>query len=185
VLLDECSFETDRLTIDSWRFQSARYEWLEDRGLMVRSLLTASVTQGLPLGWQGEYDRVRGEAWFSDREVEGPVLVAVEPGRSEVVGLLLLFESEVDGFDDVDVRVGYLLAEQAWGRGLASELVAGLVEWCQTRPLIRSLHGGVDSDNTASIGVLEKNGFVHSASGKNHADELVLTLNLRPRIERR
>ena len=184
MLSDECSFETDRLTIDNWRFQSAHYEWLEDRGLMVRSLLTAAVTQGLPIGWQGEYDRVRGEAWFSDRQAEGPVLVAVEPGRSEVVGLLLLFEREVGGSADVAVRVGYLLAEQAWGRGLASELVAGLVEWCQARPHIGSLHGGVDGDNKASIRVLEKNGFVRSPSRENHADELVLTLSLRQRIER-
>ena len=183
MLLDECSYETDRLTLDNWRIQSARYEWLEHRGQMVRSLLTASVTEGLPFGWQGEYDRVRGEAWFSDREAEGPVLVAVEPDRSEVVGLLLLFESESDALATVDVRVGYLLADQAWGRGLASELVAGLVEWCRARPLIRSLHGGVKSDNTASIRVLEKNGFVPSESGENHADELLLTLSLRGRIE--
>ncbi len=62
--------------------------------------------------------------------------------------------------------------------------MAGLVEWCQARPHIGSLHGGVDGDNKASIRVLEKNGFVRSPSRENHADELVLTLSLRPRIER-
>jgi len=58
------------------------------------------------------------------------------------------------------------------------------VKWCVAHPLIRSLHGGVASDNKASIRVLEKNGFVRSASRENHADELALTLSLRPRIER-
>ena len=178
MLLDECSFETNRLTVASWQLQSMRYGRLEDRGLEVASLLTDAVTRGLPSGWQGEFDRTRGEAWLDDREAEGPVLFAVEPGRTELVGLMFLFESEVEGSVGVDVRVGYLVSEGAWGKGFASELVAGFVNWCRSQPLIRSLVGGVDRRNAASIHVLEKSGFARDVKKQNDTDELEFILNL-------
>jgi RimJ/RimL family protein N-acetyltransferase len=59
----------------------------------------------------------------------------------------------------VTVRLGYLIAEGEWGRGLGGELVAGLVVWCRTEPAIRALIGGVAADNTASIRILERSGF--------------------------
>lgn len=180
MLLDECSFETNRLTVASWQFQSLRYGRLEDRGLEMASLLTGAVTQGLPSGWQGEFDRTRGEAWLDQREAEGLVLFAVEPGLAEIVGLMLLFESDVEVSVGVDVRIGYVVSEGAWGKGFASELVAGFVDWCRSQPLIRSLVGGVDRRNAASIRVLEKSGFVRDVTTGDDTNELEFILNLRP-----
>lgn len=57
------------------------------------------------------------------------------------------------------VRLGYLLAESVWGRGLASELVPGLVGWCLGEPDVRWLRAGAALDNPASTRVLEKTGF--------------------------
>ena len=59
----------------------------------------------------------------------------------------------------IEVRLGYLLAEDAWGQGYASELVEGFVRWCRQHPPIASIAGGVARDNVASVRVLTKNGF--------------------------
>ncbi len=53
------------------------------------------------------------------------------------------------------VRLGYLLAERGWGRGMASELVAGFVGWCRENGVV-SISGGVAIDNPASARVLVK-----------------------------
>ncbi len=69
------------------------------------------------------------------------------------------------------MRLGYLLAERAWGKGIASELIRGLVEWCR-KSGIASIVGGVERNNIASRRVLEKNGFVCDASTKNSPEQM-------------
>ncbi len=57
------------------------------------------------------------------------------------------------------LEVGYSLTQTAWGRGIASQVVALMLEETSERPLAaRCIH-----DNVASIRVLEKNGFVETA----------------------
>jgi len=58
-----------------------------------------------------------------------------------------------------DLRFGYLLAEKVWGKGLGTELIEGLLNWCKKQGNIRSISGGVETDNIESIKVLEKTGF--------------------------
>ena len=168
--LDDCSFKTDRLSVGDWTRQSACHEWLDNRGVILSGLLTPGVTRWLPSGWQGQYDPTRAEEWLLDREAEGPVLFVVETA-TVVVGVMMLFESP-----QTDVRLGYLLAEQAWGRGLASELVGGFVCWYEANPAIRHLVAGVDQDNVASVRVLEKNGFVPSVRSDESGTELTFVL---------
>ena len=70
-----------------------------------------------------------------------------------------------EGSGHTDVRLGYLLSEAAWGKGLASEMVNGFVCWCLKETSISSITGGVALDNPASKRVLEKNGFRLVESG--------------------
>ena len=78
----------------------------------------------------------------------------------QAVGLMILFETQAEeGNGQVDVRLGYLLSEAVWGKGIASELVRGFVRWCRGHESISSIAGGVAQDNLASKRVLEKNGF--------------------------
>ena len=51
-----------------------------------------------------------------------------------------------------------MLAESAWGKGFATELITGLVNWCRENA-IKSITGGVEHNNPASARVLEKCGF--------------------------
>jgi RimJ/RimL family protein N-acetyltransferase len=95
-----------------------------------------------------------------------------------VVGFIILFEIDHGVADGAEVRLGYVLAESAWGRGLASELVHGFVEWCRKADVARIV-GGVDRDNVPSRRVMEKNGFL-CTPGTEGAAEQRFQLRLRP-----
>ena len=70
--------------------------------------------------------------------------------------------------------VGYWIGREFWGRGLATEALAELMEIVGARPL----HAEVVNTNVASIRVLEKCGFtqVDAHVGDDGVEELVLGL---------
>ena len=61
--------------------------------------------------------------------------------------------------------LGYHLAPEHWGRGYASEALAGLIRMTRLLTRLPSLHAGVMPHNRASVRVLEKNGFLLTGSG--------------------
>ncbi len=88
--------------------------------------------------------------------------------RAVPVGFFMFFagiaQRSGDDSHPAEVRVGYVLAESAWGQGYASELLCGFVaQWDARRPAARLL-AGVDRDNAASRRVLEKAGFQLASS---------------------
>ena len=148
------TFSTQRLLAGEWHSMTAE-DWTDPKlPDTVISILTPSVTRSLPAAWQGIYTLERAREWIQERDREGVTLLVIDRLSKVPIGFLILSEDE-----NRDVRIGYLLAEVAWGRGLASELIHGFIEWCQESG-IRSIIGGVARDNEASIRVLEKNGFV-------------------------
>jgi RimJ/RimL family protein N-acetyltransferase len=70
--------------------------------------------------------------------------------------------------------VGYWIGQGFWGRGLATEALAELVDIVDARPL----YAEVVTTNVASIRVLEKCGFtqVKAHVGEDGIEELVLEL---------
>jgi len=74
--------------------------------------------------------------------------------------MILLETDSEDVVGGIEVRLGYLLSEHAWGKGIAGELVSGFVTWCRRQANIVSIVGGVEQNNVASQRVLEKNGFL-------------------------
>jgi len=147
------SFETNRLVVEEWHRASSR-ELLHD---LIAVLLTPAVTASLPEAWQGTYDPARAAAWVRERDDEGTTLLArTRPGH-ECVGLALLHDSLSDN-KRAELRIGYLIGESHWGRGYATELVGGVVDWAR-QGSYGSVIGGVDASNTASRRVLEKCGF--------------------------
>lgn len=158
-----CSFSTDRLVVDEWHRQAARFH-LNLVGV-VGNLLTAATTVALPPDWRGDFDAQRAERWVEARDTESPTLLAMELDTGMIVGLLILSETAGEFRSrGVDMRLGYVIAESAWGRGFATELVAGLVKWSQSEPSIGTISAGVAPTNKASVRVLRKNGFVLSAT---------------------
>jgi RimJ/RimL family protein N-acetyltransferase len=150
-----CTFATNRLIVGEWHKMSEGGPSLID---VVAAILTTTTTQALPPDWQGDYSRARAELWVEERDAESPTLLVCVAESGAAAGLVMLFEERsADGV--VEVRLGYVIEEALWGRGFASELVAGLVDWCRTEGSIRSISGGVEASNIASARVLEKNGF--------------------------
>ena len=86
----------------------------------------------------------------------------------EVAGNIGCWEADGHTF------VGYWLGREFWGRGLATQALAELLDVVDARPL----HAHVVRSNVASIRVLEKCGFaqVDSHVGADGIEELVLEL---------
>ena len=154
---EACVFETERLRIHEWHSPSGGER---DLAAVVAGLLTEQVTRSLPSGWQGSYSEERARAWIKDRESEGTTLLVADRSNGEPIGLMILSETQSErDVDRVDIRLGYLLADDVWGKGYASELIKGFVSWCREQKVIHSLAGGVEPGNPASARVLERNGF--------------------------
>ena len=167
-----CTFESDRLLVTPWHLIES-HQWLEiSLESVVVDLLTESVTRLLPPPWQGDYTAERAREWIEERDSEGSTLLIVEKSSKEPIGLMILFAAE-DGAD-VEMRIGFLFAESTWGKGFASELLGGFIDWCRTQPVIKSIAGGVAPDNMASKRVMEKHGFrsVEAESEAGDEDEL-------------
>ena len=162
-------FETLRLQVRGWHSHQAVDSDLID---VVRLMLTPPVTAPLPPSWQGHYDRDRAEEWIADRDEESTVLLATDPCNQQPIGLVIVFE-ERSGVEPsmVNLRLGYLLAESAWGQGFATELVGGFVQWCGSHSTIRSIMAGVTPGNDASARVLTKNGFTPTGDA-SHSEQL-------------
>ena len=154
---EDYAFTTERLRADEWH-GAGRTHAAPDLPAIVAAMLTEPVTRWLPPHWQGPYTRARAEAWIAEQDAEGTVLLVENQEAGEPLGLVLLFEEPEAG--GVDVRLGYLLAESAWGQGYGGELLGGFVAWCKGRSDVRSIIGGVAPENAASIRLLERHGFV-------------------------
>ncbi|MGB3635831.1 MAG: GNAT family N-acetyltransferase, partial [Rubrobacteraceae bacterium] len=87
-------------------------------------------------------------------------LLIVEKSTGQAIGLTILFETDAGSVPGgIEIRIGYLLSEPAWGKGYATELIRGFIGWSRGHTKIHSLAGGVKRGNAASARILEKNGF--------------------------
>ena len=155
-----CAFETERLLVKEWHTLSFHDWQQQELANVVATVLTEPVTRSLPPSWQGRYTVERAREWIAERDAEGVTLLVIDKTTQQAVGLMILFETDAeDSRDSIEVRLGYLLSEPAWGKGLASELVSGFVNWCREHVSISSIAGGVARENSASRRILEKNGF--------------------------
>ena len=154
MLKHDCRFATDRLQVCEWHSVS-QADWDQEAlESIVINTLTPQVTQSLPPSWQGSYSSERASSWIKERDSEGMTLLVIEKNNKSAIGLVILSASA----DGRDLRLGYLLNESVWGKGFASELISGLIEWCRENK-ISSVTGGVEQNNRASKKVLEKAGF--------------------------
>lgn len=62
--------------------------------------------------------------------------------------------------DDRAVRIGYAIAEDARGKGYATEAVGWIVGLARALPDVRMVRADTDRNNLASRRVLERNGFL-------------------------
>ena len=112
-----CAFETERLLVQEWHALSSRDGQQQDLVYVVATMLTEPVTRSLPASWQGSYTVERAREWIAERDREGATLLVVDKSTCQAIGLMILFETDAEnGGDGIEVRLGYLLSESAWGR---------------------------------------------------------------------
>ncbi len=100
------------------------------------------------------------EHW--DRTLVDPaVTIRAVLADGELVGQIACFP--MDGVD----AVGYSIAREHWGRGIATRALALLIVEVSARPL----HARVARANVGSIRVLERCGFVAVGGGMSEATE--------------
>ncbi|WP_432056809.1 GNAT family N-acetyltransferase [Streptomyces sp. bgisy022] len=92
---------------------------------------------------------------LADEEIVNRI---VEAG-GEVVGSVATFPMEGD------TELTYWIRKDWWGRGVATAAVAALLDEVTHRPI----HARVVEDNTGSVRVLERNGFVAVGSEDSFA----------------
>jgi len=159
VLEQSCQFKTDRLSVDYWGNYASVIQDANALPSRIASILTPEVTKALPPGWQ-QIDTInKANEWIKERVEESAAFAIHLVSENLLAGFLFLNGEYVSDSNLIDVRLGYLLSEETWGKGLGSEFIKGLAACCEKAENISSISGGVEINNKASIRVLEKNGF--------------------------
>ncbi|SHG79657.1 Acetyltransferase (GNAT) domain-containing protein [Cognatiyoonia sediminum] len=152
-------FTTARLRVQSWNSGADGSSWSDIEVTGLRRLLTPAVLRHLPPSMHLTDFDSEIQGWVGERLDESNLLKVSFEQR--LVGLVIL-AVETTKSRRPNVHIGYLLAEDTWGQGLASELIVGLVEALSPLAPVR-LVGGVERGNSASARVLEKAGFACDA----------------------
>lgn len=153
------SFNTLRLNVIEIDSNAAKSE----QTALVNALpaiLTPAVVANLPGYFQGIDSIAAAEKWLANMLNECRLLM-MQSQQQEVVGLLFIYT------ENHNAHIGYLLAEQYWGQGLAFELLQGFINLASTQSHWHKLIAGVDESNTPSIKLLKKLAFEEQASKEN------------------
>jgi len=153
-----CRFDTKRLRIEPWGSMVSDTDKKARLTSEIKTLLTPSVLKFLPEQLQPTNEPQAVEDWIITRDNESDVFCIRERDTNTFLGLLIL-AAFPDTADRIILRIGYFLVEDAWGKGIATELVTGLVKWGKEQRCPMELLGGVEKANSASGAVLVKAGF--------------------------
>jgi RimJ/RimL family protein N-acetyltransferase len=159
-LENECAFQTDRLIVSGYVNYANDQP---DLAMQVINIMSPEVTASLPSGWQNIRTETDANNWINEITNECNFLLVQHEKTSEIIGFIFLYEAD-NSNSPLDIRLGYLLSEKMWGRGLGGELIEGLLAWCASSAKISSITGGVEPGNVGSMKVLIKNGFVKTGS---------------------
>lgn len=78
-----------------------------------------------------------------------------------------------------DVELGYVFAKRAWNRGYATEVIEAIIRYAKEELYIERLNAFVMPENTVSIHILEKFGFVKIKNVRLHdAEHIFMQLEL-------
>jgi ribosomal-protein-alanine N-acetyltransferase len=164
-----------------------RTPWLTTPRLLLRPHAPADADFMLRLNADPLVVRYTGDVAFQDRSEALAViaslqaqharrmgrLVVIERGTGEPVGWCGLRWHEDEGAADL----GYRLLRDRWGRGYATEASAACIQYAFVDLDLPRLIARVVPQNTASVRVLEKLGFVRvgpTRCGELDADQYVL-----------
>ena len=143
-------FGTDRLSFAHWAETIAVPVARRNLVKQLPDLLAPDVIAHLPPFFDLTDQNI--DQWIDARAAESDIYLIRETGTDAIIGLLFL----TPPFNN-DIHIGYLLGRSTWGKGYASELLAGLVSRVPKTGF--RLLGGVGRKKPASAHVLRKTGF--------------------------
>ena len=156
-MCQEARYTTERLTVAPWRTPLSAAELKELDGI-----LDVEVTAFLPPHLLYEPGTSDVSKWASTFSAGGSSVSSVRLlGTNELCGLILLRP------ETSSVHLGYIFGKQHWGKGLATELLRGLMDQLTVQRHVGEIHAGVDRHNPASAAVLRKVGFSAMGAGTN------------------
>jgi RimJ/RimL family protein N-acetyltransferase len=59
-----------------------------------------------------------------------------------------------------EIEIGYGTYDEFQGKGFMTEIVAGMLTWAKTQPLVKAVIASTNKTNTASFRLLQKNNFI-------------------------
>ncbi|HCM0711506.1 TPA: GNAT family N-acetyltransferase [Vibrio parahaemolyticus] len=147
------SFESQRLTVVEITegFELSKHSCLLER---IPQILTPAVVENLPPYFHEIGSSEQARIWLERMLLESRLLQVEAEGR-ELIGFLFAYVE-----NDEYAYIGYLLAEEYWGRGLASELLQGFIHEVEKSESWLKLIGGVVQSSIASAKLLKKLGFI-------------------------
>lgn len=138
-------------------------------------ILTKNVVENLPPYFQGIESKAQAKAWLDIMLAESRLFL-VKNKNEEVLGCVFIsYAQEQDNYQDK--HLGYLLAEEQWGKGLASELLHAFIKHAEQAESWHKLIGGVDKHNFASAKILLKLGFTKRYHSSQSVDFYELSLS--------
>jgi len=152
------SYQTPRLQIAEVYNSNQNSEFL----VSVLDILTPSVVGSLPPYFQNVNSISSAREWLKQIVSDGRLFVVKLVGESKAIGFVFL-STENSG----DTHIGYLLAESYWGKGYATEILKGVIDFIKSEDQVTRLIAGVATDNVASIKLLQKLDFIHSSTEDN------------------
>ncbi|PKG37245.1 GNAT family N-acetyltransferase [Psychromonas sp. Urea-02u-13] len=128
----------------------------------ITKLLTPKVVESLPQYFRNINSISDAECWLKKMLPESRLFVVRHTGNNMIIGFVFVFVES-----NTDAHVGYLLGEPYWGKGYATELLKGLIDFINNENKINLLIAGVATNNIVSSRLLNKLGFIKSDSENN------------------
>jgi len=121
---------------------------------IVVELLSPKVVQNLPPYFHNIDSITDAKIWLDHMVDESQLFVIAQKSSALTIGFLFIYEQ-----DNGEAHIGYLLGEDYWQKGFASELLSAFIEYATKEQKYSKLIGGVDKSNKSSAYLLEKLGF--------------------------
>jgi len=92
----------------------------------------------------------------SDAQGKSMCWAVTFPGKDKMIGKCILFQ-----FDHANHRaeIGYILNRQYWRQGLMQQALEAVIDFAFDTLKLHRIEADVDTQNTGSLGILEKLGF--------------------------
>jgi RimJ/RimL family protein N-acetyltransferase len=137
------------ITIRQWK--------ADDLNNLVMYANNINVWNNLRNYFPSPYTEEDGKTWLDKIATESPIVnLAIDLDGELIGGIGLILNSDVYAYS---AEISYWLGEEFWNKGIATEAVRQMIEYCYYYFDIIRIYAEVFETNKASMRVLEKNGF--------------------------